>query len=78
MKINKLKTIYNILDKFDTYRSTNNNNKLIANLSDLRIEIFAIMELTKNKSTFHNILQFISDDVQYEIDKAVESVGVEL
>lgn len=75
MKINKLKTIYSILDQFDTFRNTTNNNKLIVNLSDLQEEISSIMELTKNKSTFNNILQFVYDDIQYEIDKAVERVG---
>ena len=71
MKNNKLKTIYKILDDFNSYRSTNECNKLIDNLNNLQVKIQADIQNSTNK-TFINILEFITDDIQYEIDKAVE------
>lgn len=71
MRINKLKTIYKILNDFDSYRSTNDYEKLIEDLSYLLIQIRFIIEISINE-TFIDILEFVSSDIQYEIDKAVE------
>lgn len=71
MKNNKLKTIYNVLNDFDSYRTTNDSNKLIDDLNNLQVKISAIIQISTNE-TFIDILEFIFNDIQYEIDKAVE------
>lgn len=73
MKNNKLKTVYKILDDFDSYRSSNDCNKLIDNLNNLQVKIQASIQISTNK-TFIKILEFINDDIQYEIDKSVEKL----
>lgn len=71
MKINKLKTIYKFLDEFDSYRTTIDFEKMIDDLSHLQVQINTVQAISNNV-LFNDILQFIHEDIQYEIDKAVE------
>ena len=76
MKNKKLHLNNELLNEFDTGRSTNDTNKLLIDLDVLHSRVCHISEQYSKDDIFKSILDFISTEIYFTIETEIEKLQV--
>ena len=68
MKNKKLHIINELLNDFDTGRTTNDTNQLLSDLDALRLRVYNISEQYPKNDIFKSILDFIATEIYCTIE----------
>jgi len=71
----KLHIINNLLNEFDTARSTNDIDKLVTDLEQVYAKTYSIINALKENDEFKSILEFIALEVNYTIESELEKLN---
>lgn len=71
----KLHLINNLLNEFDTARSTNDIDKLVKDLNIVHAKIYSIIDTYKKSDAFKSILEFIAVEINFTIESELEKLN---